>query len=180
MNTPNLFYSPEINQYLWIGTDECFRCHKPCSVHAVLLWDYWKHSFLERIFCFYCKDQILKSGGKYKEFKQVTLMFEDFLPEDALPVWPKRPTLATSKEGTVFEVATSPIQGVKTIDNTTLLARQSIYDATIGADMKAYLEEKDKPLSAEEGLLVLEDLKNAEPLNSRFELEDKEDTKRLS
>lgn len=168
----NLFFSKSKEVYYWTGSDECMRCQNRCKIYALLLWDYWQHNFLERIFCLDCSDQILKAGGKYKEFKQVVISYQEILPADAEGVWPERPSLTTSKGMSVFDVATMPVEGVKTIDRTSLLARQSIWDAQIGQDMKAYLEEKDKPLQFEEGLAVLEDLKRAKPIDNKIQIEE--------
>jgi hypothetical protein len=116
----NLFYSKDLSEYYWTGKSSCDKCKKSIELKGLLVWDYLLYNFNESIYCFFCKEQILRTLGRYAEIKNVTMAFEELLPDDVMPIKPSRLSVGNSSGSTVFEAAVMKMDG-KVKDSTVLV-----------------------------------------------------------
>ena len=121
MITPSLFFSKDDSCYFWTGRDNCDKCHKVIELKGLLVWDFWQTQFIEKVYCFYCKDEIIKTAGKYSELKPFTIGFRELLPSDIIPVKPERPSLINATGMSVFDIATMPSES--RVVNKTILSK---------------------------------------------------------
>lgn len=171
MNQELLCFSPSKEQYYWTVDGICTKCNKDLSSISFLLWDYYRTNFRQLIYCNKCKNEILKAGGKYQEFKQVMLCQASNLPKDVEAVFPERPHLVSSRGLNIFEVATKNLDGEKIIDNAVACRDPHFMiqsDAKDPLQIKHDLDEIDRRLLPDQADDVLNSLLNADPVEGRF------------
>lgn len=180
MNPYNLYFDKASNNYLVIGDVACTYCEKEVKDIAFFFMFLRKEDGRVMPYCQKCRKNPSESFMVKSVF--TALIVGDY-PSTAVPIFLKAPEFNTARVASVFEVADPDFAGkifsessggVKTVDNTRI-GHESWQGASIGADVSDVLALQDKPLQTEEGLLLLKSLKTAEPLNSRFELEDKDE-----
>ena len=115
----NLYFNKDLSEYFWTGNDMCNKCKKIIQLKGLLVWDYLLYNFNESLYCFYCRDEVIKTLGRYAEIKTVTLAYEDFLPQGSVLVKPTRLQVGNSNGSSVFEAATVKMEG-KVNDKTSL------------------------------------------------------------
>lgn len=114
-----LYFNKDLCEYFWTGNDMCNKCKKIIQLKGLLVWDYLLYNFNESLYCFYCRDEVVKTLGRYAEIKTVTLVYEDFLPMGSVVVKPTRLQVGNSSGDSVFEAATVKMEG-KVVDRTSL------------------------------------------------------------
>lgn len=113
----NLFFSQDTAEYYWTGRNTCDKCLKHIELKGLLVWDYWLTTLKENIYCYNCKEQILKVIGRCAEIKTITLGIVELLPEDITPIRPVRVQLGNTTGLNVYEMAVKSSEG-RTIDRT--------------------------------------------------------------
>ena len=117
----NLYFNKDLSEYFWIGNDKCNKCKKIIQLKGLLVWDYLLYNFNESLYCFYCRDEVVKTLGRYAEIKTVTLVYEEFLPLGSVMVKPTRLQVGNSSGSSVFEAAVVKMEGK--VNNKTSLSK---------------------------------------------------------
>ena len=159
----SLFYDEESKKYFWIGDDKCSKCKHPMIHVGYLLWDYWKAEFRQLVYCYSCKLEIKKAGGKYTELKKVFVVPKESMPLSSIGLFPQRPELADSYNMSVWELAT------KIVD------QERVTDKTVACHDSQFMIQSDAKKTCElefeeDGLALLEFHRKAEPADSDIKL----------
>jgi len=138
----------------------CSKCKsilKKFCVEAVSFWG------KEKVIRFYCDDcwQVVKMQGII-EISRIVLI-DAKIPKDAFAVVDNKPELSIARGVSVVDAVSDVIAPAEeVIDHTRLAGRESIHGVQIGNPNMTLLEEKDKAMRADEGLIFLDKLAQAE------------------
>ena len=152
MINDNVFYSQKENKYYINLEKSCKFCKNPIEHFGIYVKHFHK-GWCETYFsCPNCNKKV-KSIGKVNEFTPV--IYIDDLPRDSKPIIVTPPVLANTSDLDVWSAR--QLKADKTVDRTKYADRTDWEGATIGI-----MPEKVKEIkSNEDGLKLLEDLKNS-------------------